>query len=223
MYLRRHIPCASRYLLKPHPSATCTTRLLGFELREIGMPWAVMTVKLIATIKTDEENLVIHSPNLISASVRSNFFMACPQFGEEKRYSNSRKGHVNSVSIFRLFSLAPNAFVHEAGPVLHFNLLFRRPLFAFAHLRRLVSWHHLFHRCGLHPIRRKRRRDTCEKHREDQHGGKCGRTTRVHGAPPGRGPTKKYCIRSWPAKQKHCARFTHRGGNLGPWHVHFGL
>ena len=55
-----------------------------------------------------------------------------------------------------LFGLAPNAFVHEVGPVLHFNFLFHRPFFAFAHLCRLVGWHHLFHCSGLHPIRRTR-------------------------------------------------------------------
>src|SRR6476646_2966746 len=58
MYFRRHIPCASRYLLKPHLSATCMTKLLRFGF-EIGIPSAPITQKLKATTKTDENKLVI--------------------------------------------------------------------------------------------------------------------------------------------------------------------
>jgi len=58
MYFRRHIPCGSRYLLKPHLSATCMTKLLRFGF-EIGIPSAPITQKLKATTGTDENKLVI--------------------------------------------------------------------------------------------------------------------------------------------------------------------
>ena len=58
MYFRRHIPRASRYLLKPHPSATCMTKLLRFGF-EIGISSAPITQKLKATTRTDENKLVI--------------------------------------------------------------------------------------------------------------------------------------------------------------------
>ena len=55
-----------------------------------------------------------------------------------------------------LFFFDPNAFVHEARAVLRPDLLLLHPLFALAHFRRPIGWHHLFHRSCLHPIRRLR-------------------------------------------------------------------
>jgi hypothetical protein len=47
--------------LKPHPSATGTTKLLRFGSFEKGMPWTAITGKPRATTNADEKNLVIHS------------------------------------------------------------------------------------------------------------------------------------------------------------------
>src|SRR6516164_871382 len=65
MYFRRHIPRASRYLLKPHPSATCMIKLLRFGF-ETGIPWATIMGKLKVRTKTDEKKLVILLPHPLS-------------------------------------------------------------------------------------------------------------------------------------------------------------
>ena len=79
-----------------------------------------------------------------------------------------------------LFFLAPNTLIHKASAILYFSLLLLRPLFALAHLRRPVGWHHLFRRRGPHTIRYLRWRGVREKHRKGQCGGECGQTVMAH-------------------------------------------
>src|SRR5215813_5981164 len=49
-----------------------------------------------------------------------------------------------------LFCSCCNTLIYEAGTVLHFYLLLLGQLCAFAHLLRLVTWHHLFWCSCLH-------------------------------------------------------------------------